>query len=111
MNTISKLTKLMLILVTVCLGSLFVTACSSIKPYEADIQQGNIIDPANIDKLRLGMQKTEVLFLLGAPVLHHTFDDRHLIYVCTKQVNGGNLTIKRLSLEFDNNILISIKKS
>ncbi len=67
------------------------TACSYIKPigstlatpfeavldpliYKLTIQQGNIIDQEQIDKLKLGMSKEQVSFVLGTPMVKDAFD-------------------------------------
>jgi outer membrane protein assembly factor BamE len=94
-----------------CLLCIFLclSACSKFKPYEPNIQQGNIFDATTVNKLHLGMPKSEVLNILGTPVLSHTFNPQKLHYIYTNQINGGTVTIKRLVLTFVNNKLISIQ--
>lgn len=44
-----------------------------VKVYEPDIQQGNIIEPEQIERLEEGMPRTQVRNLLGTPALTDLF--------------------------------------
>jgi outer membrane protein assembly factor BamE len=50
--------------------------------YRIDVQQGNIITQDMLEKLKLGMSKQQVSFILGTPLLVDTFlpDRWHYIY-------------------------------
>ena len=87
--------------------AILLTACSSFI-YKPDIQQGNIFTQEKIDKLRPGMTKTQVLYVLGSPVLEDIFARNRWDYVYTFQHDGGNIQIKRVSLIFQDNILQQI---
>ncbi|KPJ67435.1 MAG: hypothetical protein AMJ43_04025 [Coxiella sp. DG_40] len=88
----------------ICLG---LTGCL-LKPYVPSVQQGNIIDQSAVNKLRYGMNKEQVCFLLGEPVLVDVFNNDYWTYVYTKQVNGGKITKKSLDLNFRDNKLVTI---
>lgn len=98
-----------IILIFIAIFALTLSGCNKLRPYQVDIQQGNIIDHAMRDKLRLGMNKKEVATLLGTPILGDMFDDNTWIYVSTMQKDGGKIEKKKLILEFQNNQLIYIK--
>ena len=49
---------------------------SFIKVYEPDIQQGNIIEPEQIERLAEGMPRQQVRGLLGTPALSDLFRER-----------------------------------
>ena len=49
------------------------TACSN-WIYRIDIPQGNFLDEQDVKKLRIGMTKEQVEFVLGRPILKDAFD-------------------------------------
>jgi outer membrane protein assembly factor BamE len=51
--------------------------------YTLDIQQGNILDQKEVDKLRVGLSKNQVIFVLGNPVADDSFSDDHWVYIYT----------------------------
>jgi outer membrane protein assembly factor BamE len=88
-----------LLVIAGCIVSL--TACISWVPYRRpDIQQGNIITQAEVNQLKLGMTKTQVIGVLGTPVVQNGFVDNELVYMYTNQINGGKITKTRLILNF-----------
>ncbi|MSP53058.1 MAG: outer membrane protein assembly factor BamE [Gammaproteobacteria bacterium] len=77
-------------------------------PYKRpNIQQGNIITQAEVDQLKPGMSKTQVIEVLGSPVVQNGFNDNELAYIETDQINGGKITQKRLILNFKQDKLVS----
>ncbi|MEW5824417.1 MAG: outer membrane protein assembly factor BamE [Pseudomonadota bacterium] len=44
-----------------------------VQPYQIDIQQGNLLDEEAVARLRPGMSRDEVRFLLGTPTLKDVF--------------------------------------
>jgi len=42
--------------------------------YRMDIQQGNYLEGKTVDKLEVGMTRTQVRYLLGTPMLPDVFD-------------------------------------
>ena len=55
---------LALLLVGLCLG-----ACI----YKIDIQQGNLLKDSDIDRVQVGMTRSQVQFLLGTPMVADSF--------------------------------------
>lgn len=94
-------TSLVLLCVCVC-------GCG-IKPYTADVQQGNVFDQSTVNQLRLGMTKSAVCDLLGTPVLGNSVAADDWTYIYTNQVNGGKMLIRHVHLKFASNKLIEIK--
>jgi outer membrane protein assembly factor BamE len=64
-------------LVAICL-LVAVTACV----YEVDVQQGNKLEPHDVEAVQVGMTRSQVRYLLGTPVVNNLFrDDRwHYVY-------------------------------
>ena len=42
--------------------------------YRMAVQQGNVLDPADVAKLEDGMTRSQVMYLLGTPMLPNGFD-------------------------------------
>lgn len=82
-------------------GSL--TACSSFRfpgVHRINIQQGNVITQQMIDKLKPGMTKTQVRFVLGNAVIDDQLNAKRWDYIYTIQVAGGDVIRKVMSLYF-----------
>ncbi|MDC8831728.1 outer membrane protein assembly factor BamE [Alteromonas gilva] len=60
-------------LIVVLTLTLFSSACSN-WIYRIDIPQGNFLDEQDVEKLRIGMTKEQVEFVLGRPILKDAFD-------------------------------------
>lgn len=60
--------------------SLSLSACSS-WVFRIDIPQGNFLDDRDVEKLRIGMTKEQVIFVLGRPVVKDSFDHDVFYYV------------------------------
>ncbi|MCR6651962.1 MAG: outer membrane protein assembly factor BamE [Cellvibrionaceae bacterium] len=67
--------KFVFVLVLATLG-LLLNACSYLKfpgVYRIAVQQGNIIDQKKVDQLKVGMNKRQVQFVMGSPLLTDAF--------------------------------------
>ncbi|MBA6231793.1 MULTISPECIES: outer membrane protein assembly factor BamE [unclassified Colwellia] len=88
--------------------ALSLSACSS-WVFRIDIPQGNFLEQKNIDKLQIGMNKEQVKFVLGSPVVVDAFnnDTWHYVY-SLKSGRSEELNIqKKFILSFDQDSLIS----
>lgn len=97
------------------LTALFLAACSTtqlpISPHKIDVQQGNVIDQEALEKLKPGLTRSQVRFLLGTPLLIDPFRDNRWDYVYNYR-NAGKLTAQnRLTLFFDHDVLDRIETS
>ncbi|MCG8324931.1 MAG: outer membrane protein assembly factor BamE [Thiotrichales bacterium] len=84
----------------------------SLKPplvYRIDIQQGNVVDQAMINKLRVGMDKNQVRFIMGTPMLIDPFHDERWEYLFTYQEGGDDRQKRHITLYFDDEKLAYIK--
>lgn len=96
-------------LLVVLLLTLGVTACSTVKKvvYRIDVPQGNYLEQDKIDQLQVGMNKAQVQYLLGTPVLQDRFSPNRWNYVFIKR-EGHNDPIQRtLLVYFDQKGLVS----
>lgn len=89
------------------------TACSSIDlpelrfpgVYRATIQQGNVVTQEMIDRLRPGMTRRQVRFVLGEPVLANAFRADRWDYLYTVQVGAQARQQQRLTVYFEEDAL------
>jgi len=77
--------------------------------YRPDIQQGNVIDQDMVNKLKPGMSKRQVGYLLGTPALIDSFHQDRWDYVYTLKKNREEFVQKDLTLFFENDQLTQIK--
>ncbi|HEX7130058.1 MAG TPA: outer membrane protein assembly factor BamE [Rhodanobacteraceae bacterium] len=78
--------------------------CSVI--YKPDVQQGNLLDAKNVQQLKPGMSKQQVLALLGTPSVSSPFAQNRWDYVATLQRRGGKVLERTLTLYFNNDTLV-----
>ena len=95
-------------------ASLLLTSCSTILNnlpgvYTLEIQQGNIVDQAMIDQLRPRMNKRQVLFIMGSPMLVDTFHPNRWDYLYSDKKNGEEVEKKRITLFFDKDQIVGIQ--
>ena len=91
----------------VILVPLLLGACSI---HRIDVQQGNLIEPAQLEKLKVGMDKGQARFVLGTPMVADVFHDNRWDYVYSRRREGEfTAEIKRVSLFFENDIVARIE--
>nr|WP_093190062.1 outer membrane protein assembly factor BamE [Thiocapsa sp. KS1] len=76
--------------------------------YRMTVQQGNIITEEMVDRLELGMNKRQVQFLLGTPVLTDFFQTDRWDYTYTIQRGHDPMEIRYLTLHFQEDSLVRI---
>jgi len=95
----------------ICLAfglSLSLTAC---EPHRIDIQQGNNINPETLAKLKIGMSRKQVIFLLGTPLLRDAFHQNRWDYIYYMKPGNDAVKQSRITLYFENNQLVRIDDS
>lgn len=90
------------------LGLLLLAGCSSVPSllYRIDVQQGNFITQEIVDKLNLGMTKSQVRFVLGSALISDPFHDNRWDYVYRLVQDGKLIEQRRLTVFFENDKLI-----
>jgi outer membrane protein assembly factor BamE len=79
--------------------------------YKIDIHQGNVVDQEQVDKLKPGMSKNQVISLLGSPQLTDPFHSQRWDYYSMSNVNNQNdKTESLLTLNFEGEQLVEIVK-
>jgi Small protein A (tmRNA-binding) len=61
--------------------------------YRPDLQQGNLLKIENIDRVEIGMTKSQVRYLLGGPVIGNPYqtDRWDYIYLYQERMSGDPL--------------------
>ena len=93
--------------------SLTLISCTSVlpEPHKIDIQQGNQVKKADLDKLKLGMNHEQVKFVLGTPLLTDGFNNNRWDYMYWLKSGDGRLKKSRIVLYFKGDILEKIDSS
>ena len=78
------------------------------KLYKVAIQQGNVITQDMVDKLKPGMTRRQVAFVMGEPVIQDPFDNTKWVYLYSIDVPGVFSQESRLILFFDENDLLTV---
>lgn len=77
--------------------------------YRLEVQQGNIVDQAMVDQLRPQMNKRQVLYIMGSPMVVDVFHQTRWDYIYSDQPSGEDRVQKRISLFFVNDQLSGIQ--
>jgi len=92
-------------------STLIMIALSGCSIYKPDIQQGNVLESKKIEKLKTGMTKRQILFLMGTALLKDPFHKNRWDYIHTLKKSDEDMTIQRLTLYFENDLLVRIDNS
>ncbi|MDH5766751.1 MAG: outer membrane protein assembly factor BamE [Gammaproteobacteria bacterium] len=85
-------------------------SCASIlpDPHKLDIQQGNRLKLEDVNKLKVGMTRKQVEFILGTPLLKDGFHGNRWDYIDYFKPGNGEPEQSRLSLYFNGDELSKI---
>ncbi|MBS4096267.1 MAG: outer membrane protein assembly factor BamE [Sulfuricella sp.] len=86
------------ILLLLTLGAL---AGCSVSPYKLDIQQGNVVTQEMVAKLKPGMTKSQVRFIMGTPLITDAFHADRWDYVYRYQKAGTLTEERQVALYFE----------
>ena len=95
-------------LFTVLLSTLGGCAYLNSFVYKIDIPQGNYIDNVQVQKLRVGMTKEQVSYVLGTAVASNPFDQDRWTYLYRYKTGKGVVLEKKLIANFDADKLASV---
>ena len=88
--------------------AIFLSAC--IRPYQPDIQQGNIINNSDLRQIEYGMNKQEVLFVLGTPMIIDPFNEsRWDYYYSNKNQRSKETTTRLITAIFNDDTLVDLQ--
>jgi len=91
----------LLLVVLVALGT---AGCGIL--YKQPIYQGNLIEESAVEQLQVGMDKQQVVTLLGSPSIADPFHHQRWDYTATQRTDRrGTTEVKNLTLWFENDAL------
>ena len=76
--------------------------------YKLSVQQGNVITQEMIDRLKPGMTRNQVEYVMGRPVLQDPFDDDQWVYLYTMEVPDVFIQAFKMVLVFEDDTLVTI---
>lgn len=96
------------------LVGLSLTSCSTVLNnlpgvYTLEIQQGNIVEQPMVDQLRPGMNKRQVLYIMGSPMLTDVFHPERWDYIYYGEDDDKEKVQKKASLFFNKDQLVGIQ--
>ncbi|MEN8133539.1 MAG: outer membrane protein assembly factor BamE [Pseudomonadota bacterium] len=96
--------KKLLIIIT-CIASLALAACSPRIIHKIDVQQGNVVTQTQVNQLEPGMNRSQVRFIMGSPMVADVFHQNRWDYIYLFQPGYGESVEKRVTLFFDDDML------
>lgn len=95
----------------VCLCLLSLGGCQSSKPavYRAPVQQGNVVSVDMLERLRLGMTKNQVRFVLGRSLVDPIFTSDRWDYVYRLYIPLGATVSYNVELYFEDERLVGLE--
>jgi outer membrane protein assembly factor BamE len=86
--------------------------CTSLLPgfYHLQVRQGNYLDGESVARVRAGMSKNQVKFVLGSPVITDPFHQNRWDYVYFLDTGGKMADQRRLTLYFTGDTLSRIER-
>lgn len=83
--------------------AMLLASCSyvpTIGPYKIDIQQGNVVTQEMVSKLKPGMSKAQVRFILGTPLVTDAFHTDRWDYIYVFKKDGKLQEQRKLTVLF-----------
>jgi outer membrane protein assembly factor BamE len=84
--------------------SLLLASCNSVPfltPYKMDIRQGNFVTPDMREKLKIGMTKPQVRYVLGTPMINDIFHNNRWDYAYRLERDGKAIEQQNMTLYFE----------
>jgi outer membrane protein assembly factor BamE len=88
---------------TLVLAVLLVSGCGIV--YRQPVFQGTLLEAKNVEQLKQGMNRQQVISLLGSPPVADPFHLDRWDYVATERRRVGKTEIKNLVLHFEGDAL------
>lgn len=79
--------------------------------YKQHIQQGNVLDREDLDRLEEGMSKRQVQVLLGSPAVTSPFHADRWDYINSFARRGGKAERRTLTIVFENDRVVGYEGS
>lgn len=77
--------------------------------FKLPTRQGNVIEQKQLDQLKLGMTRQQVVYLLGTPIAASPFRPDHWDYTGYYKSPRGKVSSRTVTLRFEKDALISME--
>ncbi len=81
----------------------------SLKPHKIDVSQGNVLTQDMLDKLKPGMTRSQVRFILGTPLIVDPFRNNRWDYVFRLERAGKLAESRSVTVIFENDRLLALR--
>ncbi|MEZ5538769.1 MAG: outer membrane protein assembly factor BamE [Pseudomonadales bacterium] len=92
-----------------CCLAMAVAACSFPGVYHLTVQQGNVVSQDMVNQLQPGMDKRQIRYIMGTPLLIDSFEDNRWDYFYSLKNGDNEYSRERLTLYFSNDILTNLQ--
>jgi len=83
---------------------------AQLRSYRVLVQQGNLIEENKVDALKINMNKKQVIFLMGEPIVSNIFDKNRWDYVYYKKRDPEKTKLSIISIFFEEEKIIGMKR-
>lgn len=97
--------RIKIMLFSVILLSAALSACT---PYKMEIRQGNYVTSEMREKLKVGMTKQQVRYVMGTPMINDVFHENRWDYLYSLEQDGELVERRSLTLYFEGDLLARI---
>lgn len=87
------------------IASFILTSCV----YHIDVEQGNIVTPDMVDLLEPNMNKRQVRYVLGSPLVTDVFHQNRWDYIYSVEPGGEIREQKRITVLFESDRLVGLQ--
>ena len=87
------------------------TSLPSLSPYKMDIRQGNFVTAEMRDKLKVGLSRAQVRYVMGTPMISDAFHGNRWDYVYRLEHSHELVEQQRLTVYFEGDNLVRIDDS
>ena len=83
-----------------------------LNPYRIEIQQGNYVTQEMVAQLKPGLNRDQVRFIVGTPLVSDIFHQDRWDYIFMRQAaNGGEVETRRIAVFFEDGKLRRVEGS
>jgi outer membrane protein assembly factor BamE (lipoprotein component of BamABCDE complex) len=90
------------------LSLILVSLCGCHLIYRLPTRQGNVIEQKDLDKLKVGMTRDQVRYVMGTPLASNPFRSDRWDYVGYYRSPRGDITRRTVTLNFNGDQLASL---